>query len=173
MAASCALCLSPIADGERFVTAGTEVFHRQCVAARGTRQSIGNRRHQRLVDLEGQLKQAEGTRRMLERQVSEQTAHVQHACDEVRQLRRDLEAARESAGEHAAQRDEYRRQRDTARRERDETVAARDAARRELALMQQLGQPAVSGPQTVADPAPQEDAAKDATATRFGLLELD
>lgn len=163
MAGSCAICLQPITDGTKFVVAGTEVFHRGCVAARGTRTSIGNRRHQRLIALEAE-----------NMQLRDQAARAEAAEAEVRRLREQLETSRKSFDVVTRDRDrlidneaEYRRQRNAALRERDEANAARDAARRELALMQQLAQSQASPPASE-DPARQDEAQE-----RFRLLELD
>lgn len=107
-------------------------------------------------------------------QLRDQAARAEAAEAEVRRLREQLETSRKSFDVVTRDRDrlidneaEYRRQRNAALRERDEANAARDAARRELALMQQLAQSQASPPASE-DPTRQDEAQE-----RFRLLELD
>ena len=172
MAGSCAVCLQPIATGDKFLVAGTEVFHRACAQTRGTQPSIGNRRHARLVELEGQVRQQDLEIRRLQAHLGD----LAHKESGLLRLVADLRALR----------DEYKSQRDLARRDRDTAAENRDIARRErndlagqlatltgeLAALRALGPAPVSASQTQADPAP-ADTGKDDTEQRFSLLELD
>lgn len=169
MAGQCAVCLRPIAGKDSFALVGTEAVHRACVQllTSGHAMTKGTQQQQRIIELEGQVRQshhlverlkiAEQKMSNLERQFASMGAvNDQYARDLADGMRREAE---------------YRTQREQARRERDEAVAAREAAKRELALHQQI-----SGRQT---PPVQEGSAqpaddgKDATEKRFSLLELD
>jgi len=160
----CAVCVAEILGDEKFVLAGTEVFHVRCVKAKGTLSSVGNRRKAMLSELKTQMATLESRA-----QIAEARARSIESSREIAQA--ELVRVKEQLYEHTRLVDDYREQRDRARRERDEAVAARDAARRENALMQQVGHQTPQTP-TSSDPAAQDDG-KDATEKRFSLLELD
>lgn len=168
MAATCATCLKPIVEREKFVLAGTEVFHARCALATGTTQSVKAKLDQTIVEL------------------TRETAmlRVQLAAS-----RRDAEKAVEISGRIANERDKadaaersWRRRLDDARAERDRFAYERDKALEDLAVIRQrLGsaplvtQPPTSVPATpvaAATPEPAKDE-RDDTEIRFSLLELD
>lgn len=171
----CAACIQPITKDEQFVLSGTEVFHLACVKARGTLTSVGNRRKAALASLTARARE-------LEANISEFSARLDAAQREHdRMVKAEREVARlETQLAQTRERElEYRRQRDHAHHDRDQmnadrldALAARDSARRELALIQHLAQQATAPLQLPDDPVKREDG-KDATEQRFSLLELD
>lgn len=154
-----------IAKDDQFVLSGTEVFHLRCVKARGTSASVGNRTRQQLADVRGEIARMEERQRRIENDADRLAAAIAP-------LNAELDASRAREAEYRRQRDEAHRERDRLNAERIEAIAARDSARRELALIQHLAQQATVAPAAPADPVQQDDG-KDATEKRFSLLELD
>jgi hypothetical protein len=159
MSAQCAICLNPVTKGMKFVLAGTEVFHDECAAFRGTHTSIGNRRHKQLVELEGQNaairrdhEQIGTTLRILkEKVVKEMDLYVQRLEDSESNV------------------NSWRRRFELARTDLERMTVERDQARRELAIMRQYP-PAQAA---TATPEQKPKDARDDTEIRFSLLEID
>lgn len=157
MAAQCAICAEPIVKGTKFVLAGTEVFHDRCAAFRGTHTSIGNRRHQQLVDLEAQTA---GFRRQYE-----ETQTQLRVIKE--RVTKEMERAIQRAEDAETNLNSWRRRYELTRADLERMEVERDQARRELAVARQYGVPAPAAPeQKPAD-------TRDATEIRFSLLDLD
>ena len=156
MAATCAVCLTPIVKADKFVITGSEVTHAVCLG----RQTIGTKRRLKIIEQTAEIAE-------LRTQVAAlQATGVRVLREES--LRRQQAELRES---------DYRRQRDEARRERDQALADRDAAQREARLHQALG-PAPARPISppadappVQAPVPAKDGRDDAEI-RFSLLEI-
>ena len=157
MAAQCAICAEPIVKGVKFVLAGTEVFHDRCAAFRGTHTSIGNRRHQQLVDLEAKVAAFWRQQDELQTQLRVLKDKVVKETERLVQRIEDADANTNS----------WRRRYEAARADLERAEVERDQARRELAVARQYGMPAATTP----EPKPADT--RDATEIRFSLLETD
>lgn len=180
MAKTCASCLAPIAKGQAFVIAGTEVFHRKTWCIQNIAASVGTERKLRIVELEtmvGRLRNE--ARQDADRRLDEQ-ARIYN--DVTCKLRRDLDAQRSrDLAMDSARADQISR----LTRERDQLAAELRRLHGEIALRQAIGSRA-DQPTTVtvtavaisATPAPEippepVTPAKDDAEQRFSLLELD
>ena len=161
MAAQCAICAEPIVKGMKFVLAGTEVFHDRCAAFRGTHTSIGNTRHQHLVDLEAK-------NAAFWRQQDELQTQLRVLKDKVVKETERLVQRIEDAD---ANTNSWRRRYELTRTDLERTEVERDQARRELAVARQYGLPPASAPATTPEQKPADT--RDATEIRFSLLDLD
>lgn len=148
--ASCAACLRPIVNGQRFVLDGTEVFHGQCAGQ--AYRSRGRLAEQRQRDLEAQLADTRRAAARVELEANRLrneavSAQAQVCVLEARvaglQTHRELDAER-----HAARGNELRA-----------AHAEVAALRAELAALK----PASAEPESDLD----------ASAQRFKMLELD
>jgi chromosome segregation ATPase len=161
MPAACAICLQPIGNKEQFVLAGTEVFHPSCAGQRGIHVSVRNRQREQLAALEEQLRGTKAAALNLEPRIRRLESEIHSA----RQSHEAMSANLQQALNNEAS---WRRRYEEVRDERARFEVERDAARRELALMRQLGYqlPEPTGKVTPED-------TRDATEIRFSLLDLD
>lgn len=177
--ATCAICLTPIAGGQKMKIIDTEVIHATCAIhlvhhrTRGQRDRVAveqlaadlERERRAFADANHRAATADARAKELERQVSNLRANEGHVVDNLEGVLREVDALKHD-------REGYRRARDRIRVERDAAIVERDAARRELALHQTIG--AGIAPQTApsGSGSPQTPE-RDATEIRFSLLELD
>lgn len=164
MAATCAVCLTPIMKPEKFVLSGTEVFHARCVVAYGTTNSVVNKQRQQAADLRAQIERLRYELEHEKQRADHERTVAQRIAGERERMGNDLGVALSDARS-------WRVRMEEARRERDEAVAARDASRRE-ALLHQTIQGTPVAPAVAATPEPVKDE-RDSTEVRFSLLELD
>lgn len=156
MSAQCAICMGPITRGMKFVLSGTEVFHPECAAQRGTHNSIGNQRRQQLVELEERVR-VMGAKTNQAADVVETTRKRLVALDDQNErLMQDF--ARAQANERSW------------RRRYDEAIVERDRALRELAVARQYAQ---QQPAALVTPESKPRDTRDDTEIRFSLLEID
>lgn len=170
MASTCAGCMRPIDNGDDFVLAGTECFHKRCTGL--ISESYATRMKMSLLRM-----RAEGER--LERRVLELE---RIAADHERRLKaheKALAQLEKAAKTDRTQIDQLREINADARRRAEEFRSERDRAQDELgAVMRQLAvvqnenetlRRQVSGSGTADD----QESDKDPTVARFRLLELD
>lgn len=146
MAATCAACGRPIVKPQKILLIESEVVHKQCVG----QPTIGQQQKQLVADLELEVARA---RRQLEQ--------AQLRASNADALWRAETKARETVGALCVTATERA---DRATRELTAIRAELAAARQEIARQQRSAVPEESG----SDQQPE-----DASAVRFGLLELD
>lgn len=151
MGGSCAACLQPLVHGVKYVLVGTEVIHSSC--ARAGMQTLVQKLQSQLS-----LARQESARWQSEAATARYELRIANALGD------ELETARSGVA---------RLERQAARmlQERNEALAARDAAKRELALRDAIGTPRVATPDATETQRAEDK--RDATEVRFSLLELD
>lgn len=157
MAATCAYCLSPITNGENFSLAGTEVFHRACVAEHGIHDSVGNKQRRQLSSFELRHTQTQATVTRLHNQAAQAEHRVSQRDLTIERLRTELDDANVARTLMAEQLSD-------AKAELARVIAERDKARQDLALAQ------LPPVQPRVDPTLQ---GMDDAEIRFSLLDLD
>lgn len=161
MARSCAACLSPIDQGDKFVLSGTEVFHRRC--AGNIDRSIGQRQKQEIIRLRAEVarERADAAKFKIDAQEEKNTAE------------RFIDRLHQSEGAHSS----TARQLEAERVQNRALSAARSQAQRELdtarAEIQRLQIAALErATSAIPEPVKPKDT-RDDTEIRFSLLELD
>lgn len=109
--ATCAACLRPILGRDKFLLAGTEVFHRECV--RNVETSIGNRNKLEIVKLRGEV----CVLRQQDRAIHELERKLSNAQRTLGARDRELSRAERDRRDLEAERDAMQRERDNALRE--------------------------------------------------------
>ncbi len=177
MAARCANCLGVIIKGTPFLIDETEVFHQSCVREQGTVNSLRNRQHRQLVELEAEQAVLEReTKDLLGRIARLDTEHHQLRDRATDALAREGRALAEAASARDA-RDRIHTTLNRAVRELEEKQEEARALRHQLTMHETLTAPlrAQAGVTPVSETAPgsakQDD--RDATVVRYSLLELD
>ena len=162
--ATCAVCLSPILEPQRFVVDGTEVLHRACAQASHT--TVLQRAQRATAAALHEAANAQRRELELRSKVATLEGRIARYEADLSSIRRDMRVALRHHG--------------ITRTERDTAIDERDAARREAALYQTLaaarqGTPSVSSaPDSTASSAgPVAPAERDPTEQRMSLLELD
>jgi hypothetical protein len=169
--AICAACEQPIEKGERFVLAGSEVFHKtkECVSRIAASRYVRMRKEATRLARQNHLLEAENRRN---------ADAMKGAHRRIEAIRADLDGSVEA----------MKRQLRTAERERAEALSREMAARQECEMLRQvhgntvaeirrlqgLLQEATAKPATAPAPAaPDVRDTRDDAQVRFSLLELD
>ena len=167
--ATCAACLEPLGGGEKFVLAGTEVFHREC--AKDIASSIGHRQKQEIVRLRGLLDRATADAEMATQRAQNFEGESRRALSDNRHLQLDLARSETNTRTLRHSVDRARDERDAAIEETRSLSVAVERQRRELALHAAMGP--VPAPATATPDSKAATDTRDDTEIRFSLLEID
>lgn len=167
----CAVCTRAITKSDEFVISGTEVFHLFCVKAYGVHRSVGHRRKQLVVELQGKHDAAQNELARFTHDFDKRLERIVKLEAEVIRLQREALEATNLKDSYKSQRDAYRQQRDEARAERDIAQRRQAELLTENDLLRAVGN-RVPASATPADP-PAAKTLEEAQAERFSLLELD
>lgn len=161
--ATCAACGERILKRDRFVIAGTEVFHPQCISdiPRSKMHRLASRTREIMADKDRLRFELEAMRETLRRAQEADRSHqaaAKVAVEWERSMYQDAQAALMAT----------RAERDRVERERGQLAAALQSARAELALLKAMG------PNVRTDLAADEKQdTRDPLEVRASLLELE
>lgn len=175
-AATCAACGGVIGKGERFVLAGTEVFHRNAACVRDIARSALTRAKAETLQVREQLARVEREALSLRRELADTKLELQGMeteWDATRKLLNRAENARvgerQRVTEQARLVENADRQLDAIRGQLRQSQNELATARAEIARLQS------DALRRATDdlPVPAEKDTRDATEIRFSLLEID
>jgi hypothetical protein len=166
MTAQCAACMGGIAKGDKFVLAGTEVFHRGCIA--NVRESLAMRQQARIAELErliAQLKPDAFDAARLRTAIDDANRDARNVRGERDSIEKELRIARQVIAIDKREVERVREENERLRTEMERLRTERDEA---AALLRTQRETENKRSETAKTSEVQDD-----TRIRFGLLELD